>query len=223
MTPTSSSEGLKSMERTVDRQEIAVWRSRKHKKRVEFPQHRSSAKRVTMKSNNPCGFLVHSLQLSPPFCQISLSIIVRHPGREGTDRNHPERPTNGGSEAASSLPQRFAQRSSPVSFLLSSPGSSWLPSASLQRRWPWSRSSTRRGRTCTPVVRTPRQCRWRSYLRARQHGGRRFSSIATKKPGPRDVAARVHLQQPSGRISAFCVYTWEMSAILLQSMSTGIS
>lgn len=35
-TPTSSSEGLKSMDRTVDRQEIAVWEKEEHDDQIVF-------------------------------------------------------------------------------------------------------------------------------------------------------------------------------------------
>lgn len=159
MTPTSSSEGLKSMERTVDRQEIAVWRSRNDEKRVQFPRHHQTI---------PAGFNANAATISTTILAIhqfrhsyflprtdlesvvksDLALLwnasklsetprMRGEGHKPThSRQIRKRLNNRSSEATSSLPQQFARRSSPVSFLLSSPGSSWLPSASLRRRWP---------------------------------------------------------------------------------------
>lgn len=99
-TPTSSSEGLKSMERTVDRQEIAVCWGRSMLV-DKFPNLKNMLIKIRSRQNCFC------------FCSApSISLFVCF------------------------VPQRFAQRSNPVSFSLSSPGSLWLLSASLRRLLP---------------------------------------------------------------------------------------
>lgn len=67
------------------------------------------------------------------------------------------------------IPRSFVQRSNPVSFSLSSPGSWWLLSASRRRPWPWNHNSSLLGRICTPEGRTLHLCRSRSYLRVSMH------------------------------------------------------